>query len=283
MKKLRVFVFLASALLGGCASSDAGGADDDDDDAGTLGCRDIAISSGADGNAAESSVYYTSFIGGTDFSEFLGAGGFAEETLTLCAGVLTSDGQAALTLDADAVEAISLPADNCLCRQLLANGSSGTLHCAASADTLDFTSTQDSMGSGAATQVTLVEGPGTVSGEGHVRMTFSARTTGIDADPSSCTVAACTAALAGVSAEDVLYTTGTATSEFTNATQGGTKTAAATGHPFDDDPNDGTADCEDWRTASGTGALAGAPEHDEDNPDAGPGDVVTVERIAEAH
>lgn len=30
------------------------------------------------------------------------------------------------------------------------------------------------------------------------------------------------------------------------------------------------------------GALAGAPGHDEDNPDAGPGDVVTVERIAEA-
>lgn len=284
MKKLALaLTLLALPLLAGCPSGGGGGeiADDDDDGGSGLGCRDVTISSGVDGNAAGNSAYYTSFIGGTDFSEFLGAGGFAEETVTLCAGVVSSGGEAALTLEADATEAISLPANNCLCRQFLAAGSSGTLYCSASTDPLDFTSTQDSMGAGAATAAALVEG-GAVTGEGHVRITFSSKTTGIDAAPAACTVAACAAALSGITAEDVLYTTGTATSEFTNATQGGTKTASATGHPFDDDPSDGTADCEDWLTASGTGALAGAPEHDEDNPDAGPGDVVTVERIAEA-
>lgn len=280
MRKLLAFALLALSLLAagftGCSGSSGGGAaaDDDDDGGSGLGCRDVTISSGVDGNAADNSVYYTSFIGGTDFSEFLGAGGFAGETITLCAGVVSSDGEAALTLDADATEAISLPADNCLCRQFLAAGSSGTLYCAASSDTLDFTSTQDSMGAGAATAEQVVEGPGTVTGGGHVRITFSAKTTGISANPASCTVAACTAALSGVTAQDVLYTTGTATSEFTNATQGGTRTAAATGHAF--------GDCDEWLTASVAGALAGAPEHDEDNPDAGPGDVVTVERIAEA-
>jgi hypothetical protein len=277
MKKLAAFALLGLALLAaGCPSSEGGASDDDDDDDGAsgLGCRDVAISSGVDGNGAGSSVYYTSFIGGTDFSEFLGAGGFADETITLCAGVVSSDGEAALTLEADATEAISLPAENCLCRQFLAAGSSGTLYCAASSDTLDFTSTQDSMAGGAATAEQVTEGPGTVTAAGHARLSFSAKTTGITANPAACTVAACAAALSGITPSDVLYTTGTATSEFTNSTQGGTRTAAATGHSF--------GDCGEWLTGSVAGALAGAPEHDEDNPDAGPGDVVTVERIAEA-
>jgi hypothetical protein len=275
MKKLLAFALLSVSLLAGCPSSEGGAGDDDDDDgAGGLGCRDVTISSGVDGNTAADSVYFTSFIGGTDFSEFLGAGGFAEETITLCAGVVSSDGEAALTLDADAIEAISLPASNCLCRQFLAAGSSGTLYCSASTDTIDFTSTQDSMGAGASTAEQIVEGPGTVSGAGHARLTFSAKTTGISADPDACTLAACSTALAGITAQDVLYTTGTATSEFTNATQGGTRTAAATGSSF--------GECADWESGAVAGALAGAPEHDEDNPDAGPGDVVTVERIAEA-
>lgn len=220
-------------------------------------------------------MYFTSFIAGTDFSEFLGAGGWAAETVTLCAGVVSSDGKAALNLDADATEAISLPANNCLCRQLLSAGTTGTLYCQASADTLDFTSTQDSAGAGAAGPVTVVEGPGTVPGAGHARITFSAKTTGIDANPASCTIAACDAALASITAAPVKYTTGTATAEFTNTVGGNdTETAAATGSSF--------GSCADWPTASGAGALAGAAEHDEDNPDAGPDDVVTVERIAEA-
>lgn len=281
MKKrplLLVFAFLSLAALGGCPSSGGGddddAGDDDDDGASGLGCRNMQISSGVDGNTADDSAYFTSFIAGTDFSEFLGAGGWAAETVTLCAGVVSSDGKAALTLEADATEAISLPADNCLCRQLLATGTTGTLYCAASSDTLDFTSTQDSMGAGAAGPETVVES-GAVPGEGHARITFSAKTTGIDANPAACTLAACEAALSAVSASPVLYTTGTATSEFTNTVGGNdTETATATGHAF--------GACDAWTTPAGEGALAGAAEHDEDNPDAGPDDVVTVERIAEA-
>ena len=255
MKKLLLSALALAALatLAGCPSS--GGGDDDDDGASGLGCRDVEISSGVDGNGADASVYFTSFIGGTDFSEFLGAGGWAAETVTLCAGVVSSDGKAALSLDADATEAISLPANNCLCRQLLSAGTTGTLYCAASSDTLDFTSTQDSGGAGAAGAVTLIEGPGTVPGEGHARISFSAKTTGIDANPASCTIAACDAALGAITASPVLYTTGTATSEFTNTVGGNdTETASATGSAF--------GACAAWDSPNGAGALAGAAEHD---------------------
>ena len=144
--------FIAVLALAGCSSASSGSdpvsADDDDDDGATgLGCRDIAISSGADGNDVKNSGYFTSFIAGTDFSEFLGAGGWAEETISLCAGEIGPTGTAPLTLKADAMEAISLPADNCLCRQLSTVGSSGTLYCSASPDFLDFTMTRDSLGS----------------------------------------------------------------------------------------------------------------------------------------
>jgi hypothetical protein len=119
-----------------------------------------------------------------------------------------------------------------------------------------------------------------VPGEGHARISFSARTVGIDADADSCVPSACTGALAGATPKAVLYSTGTVKSEFTNAEQGGTISIQSVGAPFDDDIADGTGDCEDWANGSGLGILAGAPEHDEDNPDAG-GDVVTVERMAE--
>lgn len=266
MKKLLAFALLAG--VAGC-SSDGGAAADDDDGATGLGCRPVAISSGEDGEG--NSTYLSSVFPGEDLSEFLvDEGGWAEETITLCAGVIASDGTAVLTLQEDATEAVSLPQNNCLCRQLLAAGSTGTLYCAASANFLDFTSTQDSMDAGAAGPVAIVEGPGTVPGEGHARLTLSAKTTGIDANAAACTVATCAAALVGVTVADVLYTKGTATSEFTN-TAAGTKTVAATGRSF--------GACEDWASPSSAGALAGAPEHDEDNPSAG--DVVTIERIAE--
>lgn len=283
MKKLVAVTVACVALfsIAGCPSSGGDGyGDDDDDDGATPGCRAIQVSSGVDGNTADDSAYYTSVIGGTDFSEFLGAGGFADTTVTLCMGVIGSGGKAALTLQEDAVEAISLPDDTCLCRQLLATGSTGTLYCAASAEPLDFTLSRDSMGAGAAGPETLVVS-GAVPGEGHIRMSFSAKATTLDVPASGCTVAACGAAFGGLTAFDTLYTTGTATAEFLNPAGGGaTRTASLTGKPFDDDPNDGTADCEDWESGAGLGALAGAPGHDEDNPSAG--DVVTVERIAES-
>lgn len=270
MKKLLLPILASITItaLAGCPSSGGDDSSDDDDDGSGLGCRNFVISSGADG---DSSTYLSSVFPGQDLSEFIGATGWADETVTLCAGVVGSDGKAALSLDEDAIEAISLPANNCLCRQLVASGSTGTLYCSASTDFLDFTSTQDSAGAGAATPEMMVEGPGTVTAEGHARITFSAKTTGIDASPASCTVPACETALSSVSTSDVFYTTGTATSEFTNTAAGGTKTVSVTGQPF--------GACADW-TSQGEGALAGAPEHDEDNPDAG--DVVTVERIAEA-
>jgi hypothetical protein len=57
---------------------------------------------------------------------------------------------------------------------------------------------------------------------------------------------------------------------------------SATGKPFDDDPADGTDDCEDWTNANVKGALAGAPGFDFDNTSVGNAkDVVTIERIAE--
>ena len=250
-------------------------------EAGILGCRNLAVSAGKDGNNVDSSAYYTSAIGqGTDTSEFLDANGWnVSGPLTLCAGVIDA-AKAPLNLQSDVTFAVSLPLSNCLCRQYLAAGSTGSLYCGAHADPLDFTLTIDSFGTNPSGPATLVAGP-SVSQEGEVRMTFQSKVTSIDANAAACTPAACATALAAETADAVAYTSGTATSEFTNSRQGGTVNIKASGRPFDDDPQDGVADCEDWVSGPSVGALGGAPEHDADNADAGNKDVVTVERLSE--
>lgn len=249
---------------------------------GELGCRDIQVSVGIDGNGPDASAYYTSAIGaGTDTSEFINAGGWqVGGPLSLCGGQLTG-GSAPLTLANDVTFAISLPLNNCLCRDYLASGTTGTVYCGASSDAPDLTVTLDSNAGAAAGAPQVVES-GTVTDEGTVVVTFQGRAANIDADAASCTPQACATALASASVGAITYSTGTVTSEFTNTVQGGDVQISATGMPFDDDPSDGTPDCEDWTdSATPLGALAGAAEHDEDNDSIGIQDVVTVERIAE--
>ncbi len=275
---------LAVALAVGCASGTTQPAigDDDDDVVGDdddsnreepgLGCRSVSISTGKDGAGAAASAFFTSAIGqNTDTSEFLDAEGWkVGGALVLCAGLPNGD-KAEVTLQSDVTFAVSLPLGNCLCRDYLAAGSEGTLYCAAHADLLDVKRTVDSNGTAAGGSPTWVDGPGAVTGEGHLRMSFQSRAANIDAEPDQCTPQACASALHAESPGEIRYTTGRATSEITEARQGGTVSIVAEGRAF------GT--CTDWAAGGSAGSLAGAHGHEEDNSSTNK-DVVTVERIA---
>lgn len=254
-----------------------------DPEGSVIGCRSMAISTGEDGNDPDDSAYLNTALNpNTDISEFLTAGGWsASGPLVLCAGAL-ANGKAPLTLQGDVTVAISLPLNNCLCRQYVAAGTEGSLYCEAGAAPLDFKATADSMGDGAAGPFVVQNGAGTVRGEGDLRITFMSRAANLEVGRADCTPAACATAVAGIAAEPLEYGTGMATSEVTNARQGGVATISTQGAPFDDDPNDGTPDCEDWTQPGALGVLAGGASFDEDNMDLGnPEDVVTVERVAE--
>ena len=230
---------------------------------GALGCRSVVISAGEDGNEPDNSAYLNTALNpNNDISEFLNAGGWNPGgPLILCASAV-SGGKATLTLQADVTVAISLPLNNCLCRQYVAAGSEGSLYCQAGPAPLDFIATTDSMGAGAAGVTTLQAGVATVRGEGDLRMTFQSRAADLEAGVADCTPAACAAAVAAEALEPVEYTTGMATSEVTNARQGGTAIVSTSGRPFDDDPNDGTPDCEDWTRPGPLGVLAGGASFD---------------------
>jgi hypothetical protein len=249
-----------------------------------LGCRNVSVRTGEDGDEVDNSVFYTTAFNSptTDLSEFIDAKGWQiGGPLRLCAGAIAAD-KAALTLESDVTFAVSLPLDNCLCRTYLASGSTGTLYCGASAELIDFKLTIDSMGDAEAGPVMVVGGPSAVPGEGHVRMTFQSKATSISAAADVCTPAMCAGALGAEEPNPTDYSTATGVSEVTNARQGSTISITAVGKPFDDDPMDGTADCEDWMNMNVKGALAGAPGFDFDNDQVGnPKDVVTIERIAE--
>jgi hypothetical protein len=252
---------------------------------GALGCRNVSIRTGEDGDGEQNSVFYTTAFNSpdTDLSEFIDAKGWKTGgALVLCAGVLANDGKAPLTLQADVTVAISLPLDNCLCRSYLSVGSVGSLYCKPHVDAVDFKLTVDSQGDGAAGPVQVVTGPTAAMGEGDVRITFQTKAANIQAAANDCTPAACSGALGAETANPPDYTTREAVSEVTNARQGGTIDIRASGSPFDDDPSDGTADCEDWTNTAIHGSLAGAPGFDFDNTSVGSAkDVVTIERIAE--
>jgi hypothetical protein len=275
-----------TAMLDAGATPDAGTvvADAGPMEPGALGCRAIMISTGQDGDGPTDSVYLTTAFGqpDVDISEFIDAQGWqVGGPLMLCAGPLRGV-RADLTLQSDVTFAVSLPLDNCLCRQYLASGSSGTLYCGAMAGAFGFRSVVDSMGSGAAQPPVVMDDATAMPNEGDVRVRFKTRAANISASAAECTPAACTTALASENIFDTDYTTGIAVSSMTNTRQGGDISIEAAGHAFDDDPNDGTNDCEDWTTATPLGALSGAPGSDEDNDAVGsPKDVVTIERIAE--
>ncbi len=291
MKTLSLWaVVLSLGVLSGCAGGGATAGDDDDD--GTtpqptatpqgIGCRDIQLRNGQDGDGVGNSVYYTTALGqGTDTSEFFGAGGWnAPDPIRLCAGDVVG-GTADVTLAQDVVVAVSFPQNNCLCRKYVAAGTTGRLYCSASSEPLGFTQSLDSNGSAAGTPPTRADVSTRAIGEGDLRILFRTVATDIDADPSACTPAACASAFGSAPEYDALYTTGKARSEVLEAKQnGGTIAVEVEGAPFDDDPNDGTGDCEDWASGAGSGSLAGAAEQQEDNPQAN-ADVATVERIAE--
>lgn len=237
---------------------------------GTLGCRPFAISSGADGSGAAASAYYASALGSsTDVSEFLGAGGWnAPSSLSLCAGD-PSTGKAPVTLAEDVTVAVSLPQSNCLCRRYVSASATGTLWCSASSDPLGVTVTLDSHGTSAGSPPAESDGAGT-AGIGDLVLSLQVK----EADVSgTCTPDACATALASAPSRMTWYTTGTATSQVTNARQGGTVTISTGGKSF--------GDCGGWTSAATKGSLAGAPEQSEDDPQAG-NDVATVERIAES-
>jgi cysteine-rich repeat protein len=253
-------------------------------EAGALGCRSVAVSTGEDGEDADDSVFLTTAFGQPmkDVSEFLGAGGWkASGPITLCASAING-GKAALTLRSDVTMAISLPLNNCLCRQFVSVGTTGTLYCGPSSDKIDFTASVDSAGAAAGTPAAILDGASAVTGEGHVRISFQSRAAQVDAGKDDCTPAACEAAFPAGFMWISEYTTGQAISEMTNTMQGGTISITASGHAFDSSPSDGTPDCEEWVSGGGVGALAGAALSEEDNEDVGsPKDVVTIERIAE--
>lgn len=271
------------SLTAACAGGGAAGDDDDDGASPTptlsenaIGCRDVTISSGKDGTGDGRSVFYTTAIGG-DLSEFLDAGGWVtRDPLRLCAGEPVAN-EAPVTLASDVTVAISLPQGNCLCRQYVAAGTSGSLYCGASSDLLDFRSSMDSNATSAGAAATMTEEAGTVIGEGALKVRFMAR--GLPLESGSCTVEACETALSGQTPREIFYTSGKATSEVTDSRQGGTVGVNVTGTAFDATPDDGVADCEEW-TSGTVGALAGGPAQEEDHPQLS-GDVATVERIAE--
>lgn len=271
------------SLTAACAGGGATGDDDGGSPAPTptlsenaIGCRDVTISSGKDGTGDGRSVFYTTAIGG-DLSEFLDAGGWVtQDPIRLCAGEPAAN-KAPVTLASDVTVAISLPQGNCLCRQYVAAGTTGSLYCGASTDLLDFRSAMDSNAASAGSAATMTEEAGTVIGEGALKIRFMARA--LPLENVSCTVDACETALSGQTPREVFYTSGKATSEVTESRQGGTVGVNVTGSAFDSTPNDGVADCEEW-TSGTVGALAGGPAQEEDHPQLS-ADVATIERIAE--
>lgn len=289
---VKLHTALSASLLGflvavtaACAGG-GGSTPGDDDDGGpsptptlsqnSIGCRDVSISSGKDGTGDGKSVFYTTAIGG-DLSEFLDAGGWVtRDPLRLCAGEPVAN-KAPVTLASDVTVAISLPQGNCLCRQYVAAGTTGSLYCGANSDLLDFRSGMDSNANSAGAAKTFTEEAGTAIGEGALKIRFMSRAFNLES--GTCTIDACDAALAGQTPAEINYTSGKATAEVTDSRQGGTVGVNVTGNAFDSTPNDGTADCEEW-TSGTVGSLAGAPAQEEDHPQLN-ADVATIERISE--